>query len=82
MPHTDDTPVPVQGKDRNKTRPGRVWVYVGDKNHPLTVFDYTPSRSRNGPVAFLDGFEGYLQALETSNRMSARKGKLRVACSL
>jgi transposase len=60
--HTDDTPVPVQDKDRNKTRPGRVWVYVGDKDHPFTVFDYTPSRSRDGPVAFLDGFQGYLQA--------------------
>jgi hypothetical protein len=35
---------------------------VGDKDHPFTVFDYTPSRSRDGPVAFLDGFEGYLQA--------------------
>lgn len=60
--HTDDTPVPVQDRDRNKTRLGRVWVYMGDKNHPFTVFDYTASRSRDGPVAFLNGFKGHLQA--------------------
>ncbi len=60
--HTDDTPVPVQDRTRNKTRQGRVWVYVGDHNHPYTVFDFTPTRSRDGPVAFLDSFNGYLQA--------------------
>jgi hypothetical protein len=37
-------------------------VYVGDHNHPHTVFDYTPNRSRDGPLAFLESFTGYLQA--------------------
>jgi hypothetical protein len=37
-------------------------VYVGD-GHPATiVYDYTPTRSRGGPVAFLGDFRGYLQA--------------------
>ena len=60
--HTDDTPVPVQDDQRDKTRTGRVWVYVGDEAHPYTVFDYTPNRKRDGPAAFLGDFRGYLQA--------------------
>jgi transposase len=51
--HTDDTPVDVQDRKRTQTRQGRFWVYVGDEAHPYTVFDYTPSRSRDGPMAFL-----------------------------
>jgi len=60
--HTDDTPVPVQDPDQDKTKTGRLWVYLGDPAHPYTVFDYTPSRSRDGPTKFLKDFRGYLQA--------------------
>jgi transposase len=58
--HTDDTPVPVLVKGRNQTRKGYLWVYVGDGGN--VVFDYTPSRTRDGPLQFLQGYEGYLQA--------------------
>lgn len=51
--HTDDTPVDVLDKSRSDTRTGRFWVYLGDKDHPYTIFDYTPNRSRDGPMAFL-----------------------------
>ncbi len=51
--HTDDTPVKVQDRSRTQTRTGRFWVYLGDFDHPYTVFAYTPSRSRDGPMAFL-----------------------------
>jgi hypothetical protein len=51
--HTDDTPVKVQDRSRTQTRTGRFWVYLGDADHPSTVFAYTPSRSRDGPMAFL-----------------------------
>ena len=51
--HTDDTPVKVQDRGRTQTRTGRFWVYLGDNHHPYTVFAYTPSRSRDGPMAFL-----------------------------
>ena len=51
--HTDDTPVEVQQPGRGKTRTGRFWVYLGDQTHPQTVFDYTPSRTRDGPMTFL-----------------------------
>lgn len=64
--HTDDTPVNVRGPGGKYQ--GRFWVYVGDGQHPYTVYDFTPSRRRDGPAAFLDGFAGtnenprYLQA--------------------
>ena len=53
--HTDDTPVRVQG-DEAGAYTGRFWVYIGDANHPFTVYDYTPSRKRDGPMAFLQDF--------------------------
>jgi transposase len=64
--HTDDTPVKVQDRGRTQTRTGRFWVYLGNDDHPCTVFTYTPSRSRDGPLAFLRGWgkdeRVYLQA--------------------
>jgi len=60
--HTDDTPVPVLDETRDTTRQGRMWVYLGDRAHPYTVFDYTPNHSRDGPARFLAGYAGYLQA--------------------
>jgi transposase len=59
---TDDTTVPVLDRARKHTRIGRLWVYVGDANHPYTIFDYSPDRSGKHPQAFLEGFRGYLQA--------------------
>lgn len=60
--HTDDTPVNVLDRKLNQTRTGRFWVYLGDKEHPQTVFTYTASRSRDGPREFLRNWSGYLQA--------------------
>lgn len=60
---TDDTPVKMQDRsDERNMRNARVWVYIGDKTNPYTVFDFTESRKRDGPLRFLDHFEGYLQA--------------------
>lgn len=59
---TDDTTVPVLDPGRKVTATGRLWVYVGDDEHPVVAFDYTPTRERAGPEAFLDGYTGYLQA--------------------
>jgi len=59
---TDDTPVPVLDPQLPRTRSGRIWTYVGDTRHPYTVYDYTPSRSRDGPGEFLKSFHGFLQA--------------------
>ena len=59
---TDDTPAPVLDPELPRTRTGRIWTYVGDAEHPYTVYDYTPTRGRDGPDAFLKPFRGYLQA--------------------
>jgi len=60
--HTDDTPVPIQSPGQKQCRKGRIWCYLGDAAHPYTVYDYTPSRSRDGPAKWLAGYQGYLQA--------------------
>lgn len=60
--HTDDTPVDVLDRKLKQTRTGRFWVYLGDPGNPYSVFDYTPSRSRDGPMRFLSKWNGYLQA--------------------
>jgi len=57
--HTDDTPVKVQDQNKERTtRKAYLWPYVGDGNHPYIVFDYTPTRSKDGPEAFLASFRG------------------------
>jgi transposase len=60
--HTDDTPVPIQSPGAKQCRKGRFWCYLGDELNPYTVYDYTPSRSRDGPARWLADYEGYLQA--------------------
>ena len=61
--HTDDTRVPVQDETlEGKCKSGRIWTYIGDRDHPYTVYDYTPDRTRAGPSKWLDQFKGFLQA--------------------
>jgi transposase len=59
---TDDTPVKVLDPELDHTRTGRFWAYVGDDRHRETVYDYTPSRKRDGPKTFLKDYAGVLQA--------------------
>ena len=59
---SDDTTVPVLDRGRDHTRQGRLWVYLGDEEHPYTVYEYTPDRCGRHPQAFLESFRGYLQA--------------------
>jgi hypothetical protein len=58
--HTDDTPVKLLASGKCLT--ARFWTYIGDQQHPYSVYDFTASRERDGPAKFLKGFEGYLQA--------------------
>jgi transposase len=62
MIHTDDTTVPIQSPGAKQCRKGRIWCYLGDAANPYTVYDYTPSRKRDGPARWLLGYRGYLQA--------------------
>ena len=81
---TDDTPVPVLDPALPRTRTGRIWTYVGDDDHPFTVYDYTPNRSRDGPEEFLKEFRGYLQADAYSGYdhfyQEPERGIVEVAC--
>jgi transposase len=63
---TDDTVMPLL--QPGKARQARMWVYLGDESHPYNVFQFTISRSRDGPNLFLkdyhqtllaDGYGGY-----------------------
>ena len=65
---TDDTVMPMLSPGNGKTKQGRMWIYIGDEGHPYNTFDFTLSRSRDGPVKFLgdynqtllaDGYGGY-----------------------
>ena len=59
--NTDDTKIPVKNKNRKgSTYNGYLWTYIGDKFD--VVFDFTPNRSRNGPINFLGDYDGFVQA--------------------
>lgn len=59
---TDDTSVIALGGDKPGSTKARFWAYIGDTAHPYSVYDFTLSRSRDGPAAFLADYRGYLQA--------------------
>jgi transposase len=59
---TDDTSVKVLDRKLPFARTGRIWPYYGDQEHPVVLYDYTPTRERAGPEQFLAGYRGYLQA--------------------
>ena len=59
--NTDDTPIPIKSKKRRgSTYNGYLWVYIDDKGN--VVFDFTPNRSREGPIRFLGDYCGFVQA--------------------
>jgi len=60
--HIDDTRVDIRDARRKLQFQGHFWVRIGDAEHPLVVFDYTPNRSRDGPEQLLAGYRGYVQA--------------------
>jgi transposase len=57
---TDDTVMPMLAPE--KARKTRMWVYIGDEHNPYNVFDFTLSRSRDGPATFLKGYKQTLVA--------------------
>ncbi len=59
---TDDTHVLVLGGAGGGSVKGRFWPYIGDAEHPYSVYDFTMSRARDGPARFLADYEGFLQA--------------------
>ena len=60
---TDDTSVKlIDATAEGGSRTARFWAYRGDRDHLFEVYDFTESRERAGPQAFLHGYTGYLQA--------------------
>jgi len=57
---TDDTYIPIQDKSRTQVREGYLWPYI-DRAHNV-YFDYTTTRSHEGPEQMLKGYKGYIQA--------------------
>jgi transposase len=57
---TDDTIMPMLSK--GKAANARMWVYVGDDDHPYNVFDFTLNRGRDGPKYFLKDYNQVLLA--------------------
>jgi transposase len=57
---TDDTIMPMLA--RGKAANARMWVYVGDDDHPYNVFDFTLNRGRDGPKYFLQDYNQVLLA--------------------
>jgi transposase len=85
--HTDDTKVPCQDPAKpGKTQPARMWAYLGDAAHPLNVFDFTATWSRDGPRQFLTEragkFQGIMQAdaLSGYDTLCADLGIIRAGC--
>jgi len=48
-------------KTHKKARQARLWVYVGDRDHPYSVYDYSPNREGRHPADFLGAWSGYFQ---------------------
>jgi transposase len=82
--HTDDTVVPLRDAAGDEHLKSRLWTYLGDRQQPYTVFDYTRTHQRDGPDTFLQGFHGYLQADAYSGYdglyIDPRRGIREVAC--
>lgn len=67
--HADDTRVPVQRGSTDSPRAkgstcrsGRIWDWIGDGANPYIIFEYAPDRTNTWPIAWLEGFTGFLQA--------------------
>jgi hypothetical protein len=60
--HIDDTRLDIRDAQRKLQFQGHLWVRIGDEQHPSIVFDFTPNRTRDGPMQLLAGYRGYVQA--------------------
>lgn len=74
--HADETPVTVLRPKRS----AYAWVYLGDAEHPYTVFDLTPGRSKEYPEAFLAGYTGFVHADAYAGYNRVHGGVRHVGC--
>jgi len=57
---TDDTTVTIARGSSGKSRKGRAWIYLDQKGDHF--YDFTESRKRDGPLAVLQGYSGFIHA--------------------
>ena len=78
--HTDDTGVKLQSASNREDRTARIWVYLNREGR--TVYDFTETKSRDGPESFLAGYTGFVQADAASNfdGLYVPGGATEVAC--
>lgn len=78
--HTDETPVNLQRSAQGGPRKARVWVYLDLEGR--TVYDFTETRSRDGPESLLGAYTGYVQAdaAATFDLLYHPHGATEVAC--
>ena len=79
--NSDDTSIPVKSPGRKgSTYNGYLWVYIDDKKN--VVFDFTPTRSREGPIKFLGKYNGKLQADAYSgyDEYFRKSGAMEIGC--
>jgi transposase len=59
---TDSTQVSVLLEGRADAQTGQLWEYLGDKDHPYVVFDFSVDHTKGHPQKFLADYTGYVQA--------------------
>lgn len=57
---TDDTTVTIARGSSGKSRKGRAWIYLDQEG--THFYDFTESRKRDGPLAVLSGYLGFIHA--------------------
>ena len=66
---TDDTGVKVLDRKLPFARTGRICPYVGDAHHPVVVYDYTPTRGRDGRRDFWKDTKDICKPTPTASTM-------------
>jgi transposase len=59
--HADETTMPLIDRELNKTLTAYLWGYAAEIDFPYVYYDFRDSRSREGPLAVLANYRGYLQ---------------------
>jgi len=54
---TDETRLPVLEKGSDKTKSGRLWAFVGDRDHPHIAYHYTETKARDGPASIVKDYK-------------------------
>jgi transposase len=79
----DETPFQVLKEPGKRAQsPSYLWVLRAEREHPLLLYEYDPSRSGEVPKRLLRGFEGFLQTdgYEGYTALGREPGIVHVGC--